>query len=902
MQFFAILGGAVLGAFVFAMGSDRMALPGAVAGALIGALLLALSRLKLRMRLLEERLAAGRVPAPAPVAAPKPKPAPAAAPSPAAVPAPAAEEATVPRQAPIPAVEWKPDTPIFKAPEPSAFSKALDRLRDWFTGGNAIVRVGIVVLFFGVAFLLKYSVEHEMLPVEVRLIGAALGAIVLLAAGWRLREKRAAYAIALQGGGIGILYLTVFAALRLYALIPATAAFGVLAAMAVFSAMLAVLQNARALAVLGAAGGFLAPVLTSTGGGNHVALFSFYALLNAGIVGIAWYRAWRELNLLGFVFTFAIGGLWGWRNYTPEMFASTEPFLVLFVLFFIVIAMLFALRQPPQLKGYVDGTLVFGVPILGFGMQAALVEPYEYGLAWSALGLGAVYIVLATAMFSRRRDTLRLLSEAFLALGVVFVTLAIPLAFDGRWTSAAWAVEGAAIVWVSARQQRVLGRVFGAILVVAAGVRFAMDWHWNWWHDLTPVLNGDFLGGLLVSVSALVASLHVRRARPDKRHWEYGIGIVLLAWALLWWYGNGLHEIARHADNDHWTYSLFVAFFGVSALLAETAGAKLAWTELRATALGIAPIGLLLALFGTAVEDHPFTHGGILSWALLFGAHHYILYQRRSQPGTGYLGFFHGTRVWLIAWLGAAELAWLAEEAIGRDGAWNVAAWAVVPALVMAVVTRLGSSARWPVGANASVYLGWGLVPVAMLGAVWLALANGAHDGNAAPLAYLPLLNPLDIGSAALLLAGIYWYAAFETTQSERDSREFRQVAYGLGGALTFLWLNAALLRTIHHWAEVPFDLDVMLDSVLVQASLSIFWSLLALALMFFATRRALRAPWLAGAALLGVTVVKLFLVDLSRTGTVARIVSFLVVGALLLLIGYFAPVPPKKSQEEKRS
>jgi uncharacterized membrane protein len=900
MQFFAILGGAVLGAFVFAMGSDRMALPGAVAGALIGGLLLALSRLKLRVSAIEQRLAGERAPAPVPAAVRKTKAEPAAVPPTTTAPLPG--EPTVPRQAPIPAVEWKPDTPIFRTPAPAAESKVLNWLRDWFTGGNAIVRVGIVVLFFGVAFLLKYSVEHDMLPVEVRLIGAALGAIALLVAGWRLRERRTAYAVALQGGGIGILYLTIFAALRLYALIPPTATFAALAAMAVLSAVLAVLQNARALAVLGAAGGFLAPVLTSTGSGNHVALFSFYALLNAGIVGVAWYRAWRELNLLGFVFTFGIGGLWGWRNYTPEMFASTEPFLALFVLFFIAIAVLFALRQPPQLKGYVDGTLVFGVPIVGFGMQAALVEPYEYGLAWSALALGAVYIVLATLMFTLRRDTLRLLSEAFLALGVVFITLAIPLAFDGRWTSAAWAVEGAAVVWVSARQQRVLGRVFGAILVVAAGVRFALDWRWNWSHDLTPVLNGDFLGGLLVSVGALVASLHVMRARPDRRHWEYGIGVALLAWALLWWYGNGLHEIARHADNDHWTYALFVGFFGVSALLADIAGGGLAWRELRATALGVTPVGLLLALFGTVIEDHPFTHGGWLAWAVFLAGHHYILYRRRTEPSTGYLGFLHGSRVWLIAWLGAAELAWLAKEGIGTEGAWQAAAWAVVPALAMAVVTRLGSSARWPVGANASVYLSWGLVPVALLGAVWLALANGAHNGDATPLAYLPLLNPLDIGSAALLLAGAYWYSAFENTQSERDGREFRQVAVGVGGALAFLWLNAALLRTIHHWAGVPFDLDVMLDSMLVQASLSIFWSLLALALMFSATRYALRAPWVVGAALLGAVVVKLFLVDLSRTGTVARIVSFLVVGALLLLIGYFAPVPPKKTGEEKHS
>lgn len=72
------------------------------------------------------------------------------------------------------------------------------------------------------------------------------------------------------------------------------------------------------------------------------------------------------------------------------------------------------------------------------------------------------------------------------------------------------------------------------------------------------------------------------------------------------------------------------------------------------------------------------------------------------------------------------------------------------------------------------------------------------------------------------------------------------------------------------------------------------FWTVLALAVMVFATRRASRALWFTGGALLGVTVVKLFLFDLSRVTGVERIVSFIGIGVLLLLIGYLSPLPPK--------
>jgi len=143
-------------------------------------------------------------------------------------------------------------------PEPSYF----DRAWNWLTGGNALVRVGVVVLFFGVAFLLKYAYEHTHVPIEVRLIGVALGAVAMLVIGWRLRHRKPVYALAMQGGGVGLLYLTVFGAFRLFNLIPGEAAFFVLVAMAVLSAVLAVLQNALSLAVLGVSGGFLAPVLS----------------------------------------------------------------------------------------------------------------------------------------------------------------------------------------------------------------------------------------------------------------------------------------------------------------------------------------------------------------------------------------------------------------------------------------------------------------------------------------------------------------------------------------------------------------------------------------------------------------------------------------------------------------
>ena len=114
-----------------------------------------------------------------------------------------------------------------------------------------------------------------------------------------------------------------------------------------------------------------------------------------------------------------------------------------------------------------------------------------------------------------------------------------------------------------------------------------------------------------------------------------------------------------------------------------------------------------------------------------------------------------------------------------------------------------------------------------------------------------------------------------------------------------FYWVNAVLLRTVHQWAGVPFELDALLRSVVAQSALSLLWTSTALVLMFAAGRSRSRALWMTGAVLLGVVVLKLFVNDLGNTGTVARIVSFIGVGVLLLVIGYVAPVPPPAGSEK---
>ncbi len=799
-----------------------------------------------------------------------------------------------------PDVSGAPDTPRTPAVRPPP-----NPLHAWLLGGNTLARVGVVLLFIGVGFLLKYAAEHVSVPIALRLAGVALGGAALLVAGWRLRRARRSYAMVLQGGGVGVLYLTVFAALRLYALLPPVAAFLLLLWISALSSGLAVRQNAISLASLAVTGGFLAPILTATEAGNHVLLFGYFALLNAGILGIAWFKAWRSLNLLGFAFTFLVAADWGVTRYRPEFFATTEPFLVLFFFFYLAIAVLYALRRSLALRDYLDGALVFGTPLVAAGLQSALMRDIEYGMAFSALALSAIYLTLARILH-RRRDDIRLLVDAFMALGVVFATLAIPLGLDARWTSAAWALEGAAMVWAGCRQQRAAVRGFGLLLQLGAGIAFGLGlapWAPRWATTAVPVLNSACVGALLVALSGLFSAWMLDREARREGATGANFAPLIFAWGAIWWLAAGWHEIERWVPRDA-RLSAAVGLLTATAVAFAIAERRLRWPMARIPVLLLLPALLAVASLhiARAGAEHLFAHGGGIAWPLAVAAVAALLFRSDRQgaeageSAPAALDLWHAGLFWLVLLLGAHELAWLGRRTSFDQGVWAYLPWGLVPALGVAAACALASGKAWPVAAHRRAYLVVGAIPVALLLIAWSIAVNVGADGDPAPLPFVPLANPLDITQALVLVAGATWAARVRRVDAGVSAALTPAAVTAVLAALSFLWINALMLRTIHFAFDVPYTLWALWHSTLVQAALSLLWSTLALATMVFANRRSSRTPWMAGAGLLGIVVAKLFAVELAQAGTIARIVSFIGVGILLLLIGYLAPVPPQRT------
>lgn len=786
---------------------------------------------------------------------------------------------------------------------PDIFDKIIKTVTDYFTQGNIVVRVGAVILFFGVAFLLKYAAENTNISMSVRLIGVAIGAIAMLAFGWKLKDKRQGYGLILQGTAVGILYLTLFAAFRLYDLVPAGLAFPLLILFSAFAMALAVLQDSRSLAILSIAGGFLAPVLTSTGSGSHIALFSYYTILNLGIFGVAWFKSWRLLNLVGFVFTFLIGTAWGVTKYQAADFATTEPFLILFFLLYSAISLLFSIKQKPSLKGYLDATLVFGLPLISFSLQAAMVQQYEYGLAWSAFALGGFYLASASIVLKGKNENLKVIAEAYLALGIIFVSLVIPFALDGQWTAASWAIEGAGLVWVGIRQSRWFAKYFGTLIQFAGGLIFLTEIGRIDSPDI--LFDSETLGIIFVSIAALFSSFQIFNAKPQLKSFERNTHFVYLIWGLMWWYFGGLEKLDDYFGAFQFVNSA-VLFVAISGLIFYFLERKYHWTILSRVTWITLTFSIIIGAGYLNNHAHLFDKWSSLLWLFAIGSFYWCHYERdkhaltettQNETGKSVLskynissfenGLLHSLALISLMGLVFVEILWLIEHFKLSNTSWGIAILGLLIGLWLFLISKVN---RWPIVTHPVSYFKVGISVLLVAAVYWSLLLNFPHPGNAQPLAFMPFINPLDIAQGLLLIM-MYLAAKKQITAGVSYPENSFLVVFAVFG---FVWLNVILFRSIHTWGGVTYRLDTLFDSFLVQTSLSIFWTLIGLTGTVISSRFGSRKFWIYGAILIGVVVLKLFVIDLDNSSSIERIISFVVVGLLLLIVGYFSPIPTK--------
>jgi uncharacterized membrane protein len=395
-------------------------------------------------------------------------------------------------------------------PEPGEFPRAsgpepVPESLESRIGGNWLNKIGMIAVVLGVVYFLKYAIDNRWIGEMGRVMLGILAGIGFLAGGESLQRRGyRGYGLTLCGGGIAILYFSIFAAFNFYSLLPQIPAFLLMALITCTAVMMAIRFDSRVIAILGILGGFSTPLMLATGKDNQVALLAYIVLLDLGILALAYHKNWRSLNLLAFAFTQVIFLLWAFSYYTQEKLGTTLFFQTLFFLIFAIMAFLYNIIHR-QKTVYLDQFLILKNGAAYFLWCYFLLEPHYFAyLGFFAVLLALMYAGLA--LLARRQapdDQFLVLIQ--LGIALTCLTLAIPIQLKQHWITFGWSVEAAVLTWVGFRAQSEKTRVGALVIVFLVTIRllFFDSWGFNY-SDFAFLLNkrGFSFAGALSSMLA----------------------------------------------------------------------------------------------------------------------------------------------------------------------------------------------------------------------------------------------------------------------------------------------------------------------------------------------------------------------------------------------------------------
>ncbi|MFK8045994.1 MAG: DUF2339 domain-containing protein [Crocinitomicaceae bacterium] len=371
-----------------------------------------------------------------------------------------------------------------------------------FIGENLISKIGIIILVIGVGIGAKYAIENELIsPLTRIMLGYILGA-GLLATAFYLKKKYENFSAVILSGAVAIFYIITFLAYSLYELMPQTMAFVLLLVFTVFTVLAAIQYNKQIIAIYGLVGAYAIPFLLSSGDGRYDIFFSFITIVNTGILTVSIAKYWKWLNYTAFGFTWIIFLAWLGFNYEYQHFGLA---LLFSSIFFIIFYLTFILNKIiksekfsiPDVIVIILNTFIYY--FIGYG----LLSEHESGQYY--LGLFTVILAIinfgVSYLFYIKKSADKNLLLFTIGLVLVFITIAIPVQFDGHVVTMAWSGMAVILFWIARAQQIREFEWLAYPVVVIAFTSLLNDWNTNYssWNQefVNPILNVSFLSSLI---------------------------------------------------------------------------------------------------------------------------------------------------------------------------------------------------------------------------------------------------------------------------------------------------------------------------------------------------------------------------------------------------------------------
>lgn len=476
-----------------------------------------------------------------------------------------------------------PPPPQKPAPEVAPAAKT-----PWeeFVGSNLLNKVGIAILVIGVAFGVKYSIDHSLIDDLTRIILGYISGIILAGIAIRLKKNYRYFSAVLLSGGMAVFYFITYAAYSFYDLIPREMAFVLMVLFTIFTVFAAIRYNLEVIGIIGLAGAYAVPFLLSDGSGNVMILFIYTTIINGGILALAFRKYWKRLYYISFVLTWLIFAAWYATRYeTTHHFSIALVFSTVFFLTFHTTFLAYKLvRNEPLSRFDIVFILLNSFICYGFGYRTLEAHTGNLYLGLYTLFMAVLHFI-STVILYRRQERLRDTFYFIAGMVLVFITLAVPVQLDGNWVTVIWASQAALLFWIGRTKKQPVYETLSYALILLTFSSLLHDWEKFYRYSpyrpkenmpVTMFLNGQFLTSMLATLAlgfALWTNVKNRLATETSewvnrmaRYVYFGLPAltlfvlyfsIYLEIRFYWDQQYGASRMIFLSDTDGYTYSRF---------------------------------------------------------------------------------------------------------------------------------------------------------------------------------------------------------------------------------------------------------------------------------------------------------------------------------------------------------
>ncbi|MEP0478596.1 MAG: DUF2339 domain-containing protein [Nonlabens sp.] len=388
-----------------------------------------------------------------------------------------------------------------------------------FIGENLLNKIGILITVIGVGIGAKYSIENDLISPLTRIILGYLSAIGLFGFGMKLKQKYESYSAVLVSGAIVILYFITFFAYSFYELIPQTVAFILMVMFTGFTIVASLNYNKQIIADLGVVGAYAVPFLLSNGSGQVEILFSYIAIINIGVLILAFKKYWKPLYYSSFAFTWLIFISWIVLDYQDqEHFTLALGFLLVFFIIFYLTFLSYKLVKK-EVFAVSDIVLLLLNSFVFYGLGFVILgdnETGEHYLGLFTLCNAIIHFVVATVIYKQKKSDRKLFYLAT-ALVLAFISIAIPVQLDGNWVTLLWTAQAVLLFWLGTSKKIEIYEKLSYPIMLLATLSLFQDWDNDYnvydietYSDIIPLFNISFMSSMLF-VAALGFIVYLQR-------------------------------------------------------------------------------------------------------------------------------------------------------------------------------------------------------------------------------------------------------------------------------------------------------------------------------------------------------------------------------------------------------